>query len=419
MNTKIAGCVICGVSVVASKFVSPTKVKCPVCKKKKKVTKEFQIDWLRQSHIQSYIQCPSKFYETQEDDYKEDTIFTKMGTAIHAMLEHVAAGRAVEEVFNECWEKYGPEAPEHYHTWRKLLPQYIASKNITDVISRTIATELTFQIVLPNGVKISGTMDRVERIDADTIKITDYKTNMVPYTQDQLDTSIQLSMYRLAAEFMKDQLGPFDKVILAIDSIRGHGEQVTIRSKQEMLEFMEYLKVIWNKIQSGENRQPNLNQYCAYCQKRHRCALYVDIVGGQYIPPILTITVEDLSNADISAIVRGREELRQVAKIIEGRIAELDTQLKFIMDANNGTFVHDGTEYYPLAQRRYSYEPNVIHGILTAHGIADKFVSLVNISNTTMKEVLKDNPEALTKIEESAIVQYTKPSIKTRKVRNN
>ena len=74
--------------------------------------------FLRQSMISSYLQCPDKFYDTYENGYSEDTIYTKMGTAIHGVMEDYYTPEnteSVPELFNKWWANHGPDQPELYH----------------------------------------------------------------------------------------------------------------------------------------------------------------------------------------------------------------------------------------------------------------------------------------------------------------
>jgi len=62
-----------------------------------------------------------------------------------------------------------------------------------------VAVEWMFHIDI-EGVKLTGKIDRVDKLDSGGLSIVDYKTDKELFTKDDLETNLQLTLYQLAAE---------------------------------------------------------------------------------------------------------------------------------------------------------------------------------------------------------------------------
>ena len=75
------------------------------------------LQYLSQSKLANYLQCPHQFYECYNK--KEDTVFTKQGSALHATLEDYYdpdrdPNLTVEQIFEDKWAKMGADEYENY-----------------------------------------------------------------------------------------------------------------------------------------------------------------------------------------------------------------------------------------------------------------------------------------------------------------
>ena len=225
---------------------------------------------LRQSMISSFLQCPDKFYATYENGYSESSIFTKMGTAIHGVMEDFYDAnntKSVGELFQLWWQNHGPNDLVLYEEWRVLIANYfkgLDGQKQPNIIAREL--EFTGQI---REIPISGTIDRIDRIDENTIMIVDYKTNMMPYTAEELRNSIQFKFYSLAVQQLKGQLGEFDTVICCYEMMRTGKRQSISYTIEELGVFSDWLEIIWAKMLSGNANAVKLVHCINSSLKRH------------------------------------------------------------------------------------------------------------------------------------------------------
>jgi RecB family exonuclease len=360
--------------------------------------------FLRQSMISSYMQCPDKFYETYENGYNEETIFTKMGTAIHGIMEDFYNGNpdVVYTLFDKWWTQHAPAEWNFYAEWRELIKRYFDRLDYKQK-PNVIATELEFQIII-NGVPCSGTIDRIDRVDEKTIKIVDYKTNMRAWTKDELDNNIQMSFYGLAAEQLKHVLGEFENIEFVYDMMRLGYEQKATRTREQLDMFAEWIPVIWEKILSGGDRKPKLNQYCAFCQRRATCSLYQSVLENKY-QPIITETT------NMARLDEEREELTKIAKVIDKRLGEINDQLKEAIVQNGGVAEAGDYEYRTVSQSMYTYPAVDVARIFAMNGMGDRFMDVVSIGSTKLKDLLKGNKELFEKVEAVKVQGYKAPSL--------
>lgn len=370
--------------------------------------------FLRQSMISSYLQCPDKFYDTYENGYIENTIYTKMGTAIHGVMEdYYTEGNqaSVSELFNKWWANHGPEQPELFEEWKGLVDNYF--QGLKDLAKpNIIAIELEFKTEIA-GIPVSGTIDRIDRINENTVMIVDYKSNQMPYTPEQLRNSTQFKFYSLAlmTDKLHEVLGDYDNIVCAYDMLRTGKRQYVTYTKEELETFKEWLQIIWSRMLSGKDRTPKINQYCAHCQKRHRCQSYQDMLKS----PTSVVSTDDVN---MDKLAEDLDMLKFTKKTIDARISELEAIIKNGIIENGGPKVINNIEWSMRAQRTISYPVHKIIDIIKEDPETLKQVieTLGSMSATGIKKIksLKSYQDQLDQIAEEA---YKAPSLIRKEVK--
>lgn len=370
---------------------------------------------LRQSMVYSYLQCPSKFYYVYEGRGKpEGSIFTALGTAIHGVMEDLYSGVSddIGATFDKWWKLHAPDDPQWYKKWREIVTDYFAKHDLQEERKHVLALERQFEVEV-NGVPLSGTIDRIDRVDEDTIRIIDYKTNQRPWTKDELENSIQFKMYALALFALQDEqgeYGPFDRIICTYEMLRLGIRQEIVLTREDLADFAGWLKIIWDKILSGVDREPRINQYCGHCALRFKCPAFREAIEG---PPMF-----DYETLNVDALDEERERLTNIKKLVDQRLREIDEIIKtMIAESSSGTVVLNGNEYSVRSTPRYTYPAHAVADVMSGAGLAHLFLDTVSVSNTQLKRVLKDHPEVLERLDEHKEVTYTSPSIVKRKVK--
>jgi len=165
---------------------------------------------LSYTKISLYQSCPLCYKLQYIDGLKpEDKWYFSFGLTIHACAEYyfkvkVPPPPSLEELlqfYHQNWLSGGYESAEEEARYRaygkEILARFweIHSANF----KMPFAVEQNFHIDI-DGVKLRGYIDRVDKLDSGGLSIVDYKTNQEPFTIEDLEKDLQLTLYQLAAE---------------------------------------------------------------------------------------------------------------------------------------------------------------------------------------------------------------------------
>ena len=285
------------------------------------------------SRVQRYEQCPKSFkLHYVELAPSEPGVELKFGKAAHWVLEqlvaeHVALGLAgplsterAMELWQHAWTNEGLTGVGLFQEGIEILKAFVRSEGVVDPLD-VLGVEKQFEIIV-GRFRVVGGIDRVDRIDAETIRIRDYKTNRVIFGRDEVEESLQLSLYAMAAA----ALWPWAKKIeLQFDMVR-HGLKLrTSRTPEQLDAARRYIEAIGDRTERDTEFNARLNSNCNYCDHRSQCDAYANALKGKR-----NVIAIDLS--DLEAVAREREEVARIAKIACARKAELEDILKTRQD---------------------------------------------------------------------------------------
>ena len=166
---------------------------------------------LSASAIDTYQQCPLRFKLERDWNLPRDVPASlHYGAAMHRVLltfyQAQKFGRQIAdeqllENFREDLATAGIADRYQYELYlrqgKEQLAQFLEWAR-AGVQSEVLETEQKFEVMV-EGTRVSGRVDRVDRVGADGVAIIDYKTGK-PKTQKDADDSLQLSLYALAAK---------------------------------------------------------------------------------------------------------------------------------------------------------------------------------------------------------------------------
>ncbi|MBI5596682.1 MAG: PD-(D/E)XK nuclease family protein [Elusimicrobia bacterium] len=164
---------------------------------------------LSHSSIGMYIECPMKwhFRYVQKVPEKPKHFFS-FGKSIHDALEYFYGVKtlpppSIEEVlqyYSDHWLTEGYKDPkqeaEYKEQGRAILREY--HKKHIDQFRIPYFVEYGFNLEV-DGVKVTGFVDRIDKVGDDRIAILDYKTGKA-FPKDAAVLSDQLTMYQMACE---------------------------------------------------------------------------------------------------------------------------------------------------------------------------------------------------------------------------
>lgn len=297
------------------------------------------------SRLQRFEQCPLSFKLHYIDQRtSEPGVPLRFGKAIHAVLETLlgeavatqAAGplssaRAID-LFGPEWAKANLVGLELFAQGVAILKQFVRDEGVLDP-SSVLATEKEFRLDI-GGFSVLGFIDRVNRIDDETIEIVDYKTNHQLFTRDEVDASLQMSLYELAAR----QLWPWAKKVRLTFWMLRHGlQQTTTRTPDELEAAKAYVEAMGKQTETASDYPARVHSGCTYCDHRSACPAYAEVLDGSR-----EVVHDDL--ADLEQVAVERERVATRVRILQAHKTELEKVIKNHLK-NESELVAGGVRY--------------------------------------------------------------------------
>jgi len=281
------------------------------------------------SRLSRWEQCPRSYaLHYIEKKQAEPGLPLRFGKTIHAVLERLikevvddertgplSEERAIE-LYREAWGAEQLTGMDVFAEGLAILRRFIADQGVVDHRD-VLAIEKEFR--LPVGpFEVLGFIDRVDWIDDETVEVIDYKTNHQLFTRDEVDTSLQMSLYEVAVR----RLWPWAKKVKLTFWMLRHGvRQETTRTEEQLADALAYVETLGRQTETATEYPARLNTNCSYCDHRKQCPAYADALKGKR-----EFIVEDL--ADLEGVAREREEVARLAKALYARKDELEDILK-------------------------------------------------------------------------------------------
>jgi len=269
----------------------------------------------------------------------------RFGNVVHKVLErllreHVqteqvgplSEERALE-LLQEQWTADEMVGAQEYREAVDILRTFVRDEGIVDP-GDVLGIEQPFEIQV-GRFTVVGYIDRADRVENDGLRVTDYKTFRMLPDQQEVDDSLQLSLYAVAAQ----KLWPWAKFVqLELHMLRQGIRMRTERSEEELRTALAYAESLGEQTESPTATfAPRLNAYCSTCDFRGDCPAYSQALTG-------TRSVVCEEPADLERVAQEREEVAVLAKILYARRDQLDDILKAELEAK-GELTLAGMKY--------------------------------------------------------------------------
>lgn len=281
------------------------------------------------SRLKRFETCPKSFelhYIRKVSSEPNDAL--RFGSLLHKVLERLYrwviaeeyTGRIDEayasELYRDEWTRSGLAGLAIYQEGLDLLFAYIREHAFVDHLG-ILAVEQEFRLAV-GPFELLGYIDRVDRLDDETIAIVDYKTNRLAFTREEVDSDLQLTVYLMAAR----RLWPWAKRIRLVFHLLRHGIAMeTERTEEQLAGARDYIVALAMQTESAQEHPARLNANCIYCDHRRQCPTYEEAIKGR----VETVRADP---RDLEAVAREREQVARLAKILYARKNELDEILK-------------------------------------------------------------------------------------------
>lgn len=266
-------------------------------------------DWrpaLSTSRAKEYQRCPLQYRLHVVDRMKEPpTQATVRGTLVHSVLENIydvpAAERtreAAQELVAPLWEamkEHNDEVAALFPTAAEFSEWMAHTRDMVDHYFRIEdprwlephGRESHVVAQTPEGVRLRGFIDRIDRAPNGALRVVDYKTGRAPSPRFQEDALFQMRFYALLLQ-LTDRL-PARTQLLYLKS----GQVLTFDPEASDIErFRMEIARLWQAIEADARRgvfAPRKNPLCNWCGVRAACPLY-----GGTPPPLPEEGIEKL-----------------------------------------------------------------------------------------------------------------------------
>ena len=386
--------------------------------------------YLRQSMIKQFEMDPGTFYRKYEDGFQDSTIFTSTGTSVHGVMEDffnaVRGGQIhtgddgittvlyenewlevepfVDHSLTKWWTDHGEADYEWFATFRGHTMRYL-NRVIREGLPKVLATEFEFTLEADAfGTPVSGTIDRIDRIDDRTIRIVDYKTNFMPFNNEDLRNSEQFMVYTLACRALKDQLGDFDIVICTYEMVRLGYAQHVVFDEVQLDDFKVYAKMLWQKILSGVDRDFRPNRFTAFSALRDENPAYNEMLHKRI--------TEQFDATDLNKLIEERESIEMTLKTCKVRKDEIDQALKSHIAQAEGELEINGRIYSLSVTARNDYDSDKVIRQLAINGLSDQIPNVVKFSDKQLRDNLPG--PLFEQIRQLGTTSYTSPKISSK-----
>jgi hypothetical protein len=346
----------------------------------------------------------------------------KLGTTCHEALEfagHIWAekGKFDESDYKKIYDVYdkvsvreGIESMQVHVEGKALVKNRVEDFALGREI---ISLEETFgfadsrwpDLETDMGVPLIGAMDKVVKLDDETLMIVDYKTSKTAPTPDQLQDDLQLSLYDLVAH----KLWPkYERIILCLDMLRS-SPVFSYRTDEQRNETNNYLVTVYDEMCNIKEKDAvaSLNIFCPWCDFRDYCDKYQKACSNKKFEFLPTAKLTN------DQLIEEYDQISSTARILDTRKREIAMVIMEKIKEAGTNLYGENKQVYIRQNARVNYDPKVVQ----ENTSAEEFVEMVNLKKKDVDNYCSKNPRAREKIEEGAVTNFTMPFLATKAIK--
>ena len=354
--------------------------------------REGKLDYLSVSKIQSYEQCPACFYHEYISDetthVDNANYYTKFGSIMHEVCEIIVrtyrdTGIVLDPVniLNDVWKRYDLTGLDTYEEIKGLLQTYFKANPVDKRGDTPVIIEKEWRGEL--GGCTFGLMIDYAGIKKKNPKIgilRDYKTNRMPFTVADLQSSLQLRIYQIVLQ--RYLMPEVEKWIAGYDLFYYGWQQCKSFTEDDLKSAEDYVANVYHQITTDNVWEEKLNNYCGYRECRHTCPTYQKALKNGEVSHIKYVND---ANTDWAAIDHEREEMTALGKAAYNRKSELEAMLKYHVEEvtrQGGKVVINGQELMIYSQSQPAFNYDDVYRVLLSANRLDLLNGFVGIKDS-------------------------------------
>jgi putative RecB family exonuclease len=245
------------------------------------------------SAINEYLMCGLKYWFSRIEKISPEFIPDNLifGKCVHQVLEEYNNCRLIGEIpplptlisiFETCWDKAVEQGTIQYSKGKgykslrregAALIKHFYENRHPDEYS-ILAIEEPFSLEIDGlSYPIIGIIDLIEEDDAGTVIITDYKTSSRSFSQSEVDSNLQLTLYQLAMEqngySSRDMLLKLDCLIKT--QTPKHEQYYTVRAKEDIQRLLKIIQLVLKGISNEVFLPTSTSWMCTNCPYKSYC----------------------------------------------------------------------------------------------------------------------------------------------------
>jgi len=370
--------------------------------------------YLSHTRIETFLQCQKKLaYYVEKNDECEvanvDTGPRTLGTVVHDALENFMTqdDKSLDklvELYDEASSK-ASLAWQKYSEGRDMLRGWYGRS--ADIMNRDVLrVEERFALEV-EGVPVVGVIDRVDKINAMTADVTDYKTGWMPMARYEVENSMQLGIYNIAVR----QLYPWVKHVRTVYDFIRYDRTSTEMSDAQLKSLSNYLKVMWKRIRGCDKPAATVSGWCRWCDYRHKCEEYQNFLeNDNYVIP-------NIDSENLAGTLKEYEQIKARVDAYSTRKEEIERWIKDEMKQKDiNRFEHSGWHVSLNASRRTNYDWRVVKKIIPPEKLDDVISVKKGALDILLKEVeLNEEDEA--ELIATSNINFTQPYLSVKRKR--
>ncbi|MBU2564322.1 PD-(D/E)XK nuclease family protein [Patescibacteria group bacterium] len=352
------------------------------------------MDQIRTSYsaLDTFKQCPLRYKYQQIDRIRtpknKDAVF---GNKIHTALEYfhskTPCSPTLDELLNKLKEIWDSEVFQneqedilYFSEAIKILKNYHSSFSQIKEKPAILGTETRFEILLEKNDKkatLSGIIDRIDKT-SQGIEIVDYKTAKRLPSQQDIDNSLQLSLYCLGLMKRWPEFKLKD-ISLSFYFLKHQEKLTTTRTKEQLDLVKEKVFDDLEKIEKS-NFKPTPTPLCDWCGYKKMCPMWRHLYKKE-------LTVDD---EQIKKIANEYFELKQENSKNNKRLNELKIIIENYLNKEKIERVFTDQVYITRSYlTKYEYDFDKLKEILEP---LNKWNNILTINITKLKNIIKALP---------------------------